>query len=260
MKICISGKGGAGKTTLAAALASLLAQKHETVFAVDADPDPNLASALGIPQSAQGDVRHIAQDKSLIEERTGSGPGYGQMFLLNPNVKDLADKYAFCHRGISLIILGAIERGGAGCACAGSTLLRSLVQDLVLQKNEHLILDMEAGIEHLGRATARGVDVMLIVTEPGQRSIESTGRILRLGGEIGLKRFGIVSNKVSSQADRDRIAMAFPEIPIAGEIPFSREMMAGDRDGASVMDGMSDEMKRRFEAILEWVVKGGPSQ
>ncbi len=251
MKIAISGKGGTGKTTLAAALALLLAQKGGTVLAVDADPDPNLATALGISPQEQAKIRPIAREQSLIEERTGATPGFGAMFRLNPEVKDIAEKYAFKHAGVNLLILGAVERGGSGCACPGSTLLRSLVQDLVLHKDESLILDMEAGIEHLGRATAGGVDLMLIVTEPGQRSIESSQRILRFAKEIGLKRFGVVANRVSNSDDEKRVSTAMPEIPLIGSIPLSKDLAAADRAGISILDGMGAEMQSRFEEILK---------
>jgi len=251
LKLAISGKGGAGKTTVAAALALLFAQKGRTVLAVDADPDPNLATALGIPPAEQARIRPIAREQALIEERTGAKPGFGQMFRLNPDVADVAGKYAYSFRGVSLIVLGAVERGGAGCACAGNTLLRSLVQDLVLRKDQSLILDMEAGIEHLGRATAQGVDAMLIVTDAGQRSIESAGRIFRLAGEIGLKKAGIIANRISSASEEERIVKAFPNVPLMGSIPFSQELVFGDREGTPVLDGMCKPVRISFQRILD---------
>ncbi len=251
MKIAISGKGGVGKTTIAAALALLLAERENNILAVDADPDANLASALGIPSELAKSIIPIAERKALIEERTGAKvKQYGQMFKLNPHVSDIADQYAFLHRGVSLIVLGAIEAGGSGCACPESVLLKALVQDLVLYKNEALIMDMEAGIEHLGRATARGVDQMLVVTEPGQRSLDSARRIVRLSSEIGIKQIRLVGNRVAGQADETRIRDAFPELPFIGFIPFSEELLKSDRDGLSVLDGLSSTLRDCFGRIL----------
>jgi len=168
MKIEISGKGGVGKTTLAAALSLLMVQRGRKVLAVDADPDANLASALGISEEKQGTIIPISRQVALIEERTGAKvKQYGQVFKLNPEVSDIADKFAIRHSGVALLVLGAIESGGSGCACPESTLIRALVTDLVLYKDDALVMDMEAGIEHLGRGSARGVDTMIIVLEPG---------------------------------------------------------------------------------------------
>ena len=258
MKIAISGKGGVGKTTLAAALALLLAERENRVLAVDADPDANLASALGIPAELQKSIIPLAEQKALIEERTGAKvKQYGQMFKLNPSVSDIAEQYAFQHRGVSLLVLGAIESGGSGCACPESVLLKALVQDLVLYKKEALVMDMEAGIEHLGRATARGVDQMLVVVEPGQRSLDSARRILRLSNEIGIKQVRLVGNRVASTADEKRIREAFSGLPVLAFIPYSEELLQSDRDGSSVLNEMSLELRHRFEEILDSLSNSG---
>ena len=182
LKLAISGKGGVGKSTLAAALATLLAEKGGRVLAVDADPVANLATALGIPAAAQAQIIPISQRKALIEERTGAKvKQYGQIFKINPEVSDIADTCAYRHNGVALLVLGAVKQGGGGCACPESVLLRALVQDLILHQNDALIMDMEAGVEHLGRATARGVNTLLVVVEPGQRSIDCAHAHLRHG-------------------------------------------------------------------------------
>ena len=252
MKIAISGKGGVGKSTLAAALSLLLAQKGEKVLAVDADPDANLAAALGLPAEDQASIVPIAEQAALIEERTGAKVNqYGQIFKLNPEVADIADKFATMHEGVALLVLGAVERGGGGCACPENILLKALVTDLVLYKNESLVMDMEAGVEHLGRATTRGVDTMLVVVEPGQRSVDCARKVMRLAQEIGLKSFKIIANKVSSSADEHFVRNSFPEQELAGVIPFSEEFRELDRAGKSVMDGISPELKKCFSEILD---------
>lgn len=252
MKIAISGKGGVGKSTLAAGLALLMARRGQKVLAVDADPDSNLAACLGISSEKQKAIVPISKQVALIEERTGAKvKQYGQIFKLNPEVTDIADRYALQHDGVALLVLGAVEKGGGGCACPESVLIRALVTDLVLVKNEALIMDMEAGVEHLGRGTARGVDTMIVVLEPGQRSIETAHRVIRMGKEIGLRNIQFVANKITSPEDEAFIRGAFPEHRLLGVIPYSEEIRLADRTGRSVLAGLSEELIARFAAILD---------
>ena len=252
MKLAISGKGGTGKSTLAAALSLLMAGKGWRVLAVDADPDGNLAAALGAtPEEAAGIVP-ISRQKELIEERTGAKvKQYGPMFKLNPEVNDIADGYGTALRGVTLLVLGAIEAGGSGCACPESVLIKALVTDLVLHRNDALVMDMEAGIEHLGRATARGVDTLLVMVEPSQRAIDSAHRVARLGAEIGLRDIRFVANKVTGPADEQYIRAALPEANIAGVLPFSEEIRLAERQGRPVLDGAGEELRACFESILQ---------
>lgn len=252
MKIAISGKGGVGKTTLAAALAMLMARQGKKVLAVDADPDANLAAALGISEEQQQNIIPISRQVALIEERTGAKvKQYGQIFKLNPDVSDLAEKFATIHNSVALLVLGAIEGGGTGCACPESTLIRALITDLVLYKDEALIMDMEAGIEHLGRGTARGVDVMIIILEPGQRSIDSAHRVIRMAGDIGLKNIQLVANKIYGQKDEEFIRGAFRENDLLGVIPYSEHFRQSDRNGQSVLDNLDSMLLKNFENILK---------
>ena len=254
MKLAISGKGGVGKSTLAAALALLLTRNGTRVLAVDADPDANLASALGIPAGLQKNIIPISQQIALIEERTGAKvKSYGQMFKLNPDVADVAERCAFMFDDVALLVLGAIDKGGAGCACPESVFIRALVSDLILQKDDALIMDMEAGVEHLGRATARGVDAMIIVVEPGLRAIECARRIISMSADIGLTRVKLVANKVTNADDERFIRGAFPSHELLGAIPFSALFGAADRRGESVLTGLDDDLTRIFVDILQKV-------
>ncbi|HYA14768.1 MAG TPA: AAA family ATPase [Syntrophales bacterium] len=251
MKLAISGKGGAGKSTLAAALVLLMARRSRKVLAVDTDPDANLAAALGIPASEQERIIPISRQAALIEERTGAKvKQYGQIFKLNPEVSDISDRFAYHHHGVALLVLGAIERGGGGCACPENVLMRALVTDLILYKDDALVMDMEAGVEHLGRATASGVDRMIVVIEPGQRAVDSTRRILRLAHDIGLRDIYLVANKVTGPEDEHFIREAFPESAFLGIIPYREELRRADRDGRSVLDDLPDDLLRCFEDIL----------
>ncbi len=252
MKLAIAGKGGSGKSTIAAALALLQARRGGRVQAVDADPDANLASALGVPTDRQSEIVSIADRRALIEERTGARvKQYGQMFKMNPEVSDIADEYALVHDGVALLALGAIEAGGSGCACPESVLIRALVTDLVLHKDEALVMDMEAGVEHLGRGTARGVDVMLVVVEPSRMSVECAERVFRMAGDIGITDIRVVANKIASPEDESWIRAALPDHEVIAVISYSDAIRAADRDGRSVLEGLSREGRSCLEALLE---------
>ena len=254
MKIAVTGKGGVGKSTVASVLALLAAQQGGRVLALDADPDANLAASLGIPKTEREKIVTIAQRIDLIEERTGAKVGqYGQVFKLNPEVSDIADEFAHNHRGVSLLVLGAVKSGGSGCACPENTFCRALVTDLILFKNETLIMDMEAGIEHLGRATAGGVDVMLVVAEPGQRSVDCALQVEKMAQEIGVKRFLYVASKVTGWDDIAFIKNALPGREIAAFLPYSETLRNADRDGQSPFDCLSAEELGRYREILRRV-------
>jgi len=254
MKIAVSGKGGVGKSTVAASIALILAQRGGRVLALDADPDANLAASLGIPKTVK--ITPISREIALIEERTGAKiDQYGQIFKLNPNVGDVAEKFAVSHNGVELLVLGAIKRGGGGCACPENVFIKALVNDLVLYKNETLIMDMEAGIEHLGRATSSGVDVMVIVVEPGQRSLDCADTVIKMSREIGLANFVIVGNKVTCEEDKRFIADGLSGFNVTAFLPYSENIRKADRDGASALDGMNSEERAILENLVDVIWK-----
>jgi CO dehydrogenase maturation factor len=260
MKLAIAGKGGSGKSTIAAALVLLQARAGRRVLALDADPDANLASALGVPAEEQRRIVPISEQRALIEERTGAKVRqYGQMFRLNPEVSDIADDYALEHEGVALLVLGAIESGGSGCACPESVLIKALVTDLVLHKDEALVMDMEAGVEHLGRGTARGVDTMLVVLEPSRMSLECAERVFRMAGEIGLGDVRVVANKIASPDDEAWVREAVPDHEIAAVIRHTPGIRAADREGRPVLDGFDADGRQQIEALLR-TLEGGVAQ
>ena len=257
LKLAVSGKGGVGKSTLAAMFAHLAVAEGQRVLAIDADPDANLAAALGIPAEQRRQIVPLAQRRALIEARTGAkARQYGQMFKLNPDVADIAEQESAEYRGIHLLVLGAIEAGGSGCACPESVLLRSLLVDVLLQKDDCVILDMEAGLEHLGRATAQGVDLMLIVVEPGQRAIETAAAVRRMAGEIGIRRCAVIGNRVVDDTDRRFIESRLAGMPpeeYLGSLPLSETIRRADRDGAPLIDIAEPQLRATFRELWEKV-------
>jgi CO dehydrogenase maturation factor len=237
MKIAITGKGGVGKTTLASQLAYAYVERGFTVLAIDADPSPCLGSALGFPEELTRRLTPIAEMEELIYERTGAQPGtVGGFFKLNPQVDDIPDRFSAEHRGIRLLELGAVKMGGSGCICPESAILRSLVTHILLRRNEVVLLDMYAGVEHLGRATADAVDALLIVVEPTARSLGTAEQIKALAGDLKLTRLYLVGSKVQSEDDRAFIRDHTPGLPVIGFLPIDPGVRQSDRTGIPVFD------------------------
>jgi CO dehydrogenase maturation factor len=252
-KIAISGKGGVGKTTLSALLAHIYADQGRNVIAIDADPAGGLAEALGLPPDLTAQVTPVAGMEALIYERTGAKPGTsGGFFSLNPRVDDIPDRFSISHQGIRFLRLGTIESGGSGCICPESALLKALVTHLLLYRNEMMILDMEAGVEHLGRATAQAVDAFLVVVEPGRRSLATAERVRELAADIGISRVHAVGNKVRGESDWAFVQANSP-VPVLGYLSANSELTEADLLGKSVFDSapMAVEEAREIVAKLE---------
>jgi CO dehydrogenase maturation factor len=254
MKVAISGKGGVGKTLLAAALARKFAESGYSVIAIDADPDANLAATLGFadPES----IIPISEMKDVIEERTGARPGQAApYFTLNPKVDDIPERYARRLDGIRLMRMGTVKGGGAGCYCPESALLKTLMAHLLVARNEAVILDMEAGIEHLTRGTAGSVDRLIVVVEPGRRSIDTAHSIERLAEELGIKNLAAVGNKVRRESDRDFMKSALPGFEFLGFIPYDQAIVDADLENNPVLTS-SARLTEAVNDIYHKLVEG----
>ena len=250
MKLAVSGKGGVGKTTFSALLIRILDQQGKHVLAIDADPDANLAAAVGVPDADK--ITPIAEMKDLIFERTEAKPGsIGGFFKLNPKVDDLPEALSARLGNIKLMRLGGVKKGGAGCICPESTLLKALITHVVLARDEVVVMDMEAGIEHLGRATAQAVDRLFVVVEPGRRSIDTAGHIRQLADEIGLKHIAIIGNKIRGPKDEDFLKKHLSDFEFLGFMPFDETLIEADLNGISPFDAGSSATK----AVLNIVAK-----
>ena len=251
MKLAITGKGGVGKTTLTALLAQSYADAGRQVLAVDADPSPCLAGALGFPEELREELKPIAEMDALIEERTGAKPGtVGGFFTLNPRVDDIPERFSVLHRGVRLLEMGSVDLGGSGCICPESAMLKTLFTHLLFRKDDILLLDMYAGVEHLGRATVDFVDAMLVVVEPTRRSLGTAKQIRKLANDIGLQRLYLVGNKVRNEDEAKFLESESKDIPLIGYLPADLKVQEADRLGIPVYDHVPS-LKFAAEQIKE---------
>ena len=251
MKLAITGKGGVGKTTLTALLAQSYADMGRQVLAVDADPSPCLAGALGFPDELREQLNPIAEMDALIEERTGAKPGtVGGFFTINPRVDDIPERFSVLHRGVRLLEMGSVELGGSGCICPEAAMLKTLFTHLLFREDDILLLDMYAGVEHLGRATVDFVDAMLVVVEPTRRSLGTAAQIKKLANDIGLKRLYLVGNKVRDDEETAFLESETPDIPLIGYLPADMKVQEADRLGIPVYDHV-ESLKLAADQIKE---------
>jgi CO dehydrogenase maturation factor len=253
-KIAITGKGGVGKTSFASLMAYVLTEQGQKVYAIDADPNATLAHALGLPLDLIDRITPIVEMADLIEERTGARPGqYGKMFKLNPRVDDIPSRFSVAHRGIHVLQMGTVRGAGAGCVCPENAVLKTLVTYLLLREQETVILDMVAGLEHLGRGTAGAVDAMFAVVEPGMRSIQTAKKIASLAEGLGIHKYWIIGNKIRNERDATYIRDSLGELPLVGWLPYSDQAIEADMQSKALYD-VAPEMVAKVREIAAAVL------
>lgn len=247
LKIAIGGKGGVGKTTVSALLArSFAADTDNNVIAIDADPVSNLAAGLGIDECEP--ITPIAELKDLIAERTGAEPGtMGGFFTLNPKVDDIPERFSRERDNVKLLVMGTVQKGGSGCICPESTILKALMTHLVFIREDIVLMDMEAGIEHLGRATSAAVDALVIVVNPGARSRLAAEKIRKLGTDIGIKRIVVIGNRIKNEEDMELIRSSLDDFEIIGYLPEQDEIVNADRYGRRPFEDINDAPRELFD-------------
>ena len=252
MKLAITGKGGVGKTTLSSTLARLYADEGRTVLAADVDPDANLGLALGLSQEEVDAIIPISKMRDLAKERTGASDD-NRFYKLNPYVADIPEKFAKTVNGVKLLVMGTVDVGGSGCVCPEHVMLKSILSSLTYRKNDVVIMDMEAGLEHLGRGTAMNMDQFVVVIEPGARSVQTYRNVKRLAADLGVKRVRVVANKIRDDRDEAFIRDAIPAEDLLGCIHYNPEIMDADRNGKSPYDfsPAAIEEIRKIKEVLD---------
>lgn len=247
MKVAVTGKGGVGKTTLSSTLARLYADEGRTVLAADVDPDANLGLALGLTEEEVNAIVPISKMRTLVEERTGATYA-NKFFKLNPQVSDIPDKFSKEINGVKLLVMGTVETGGTGCVCPEHVMLKSILSALVFRKDDVVVMDMEAGLEHLGRGTASMMDQFIVVIEPGARSIQTYEKVKQLAADLGITKVNVVANKVRDEGDREFIRSRIPAENLLGFISYNPEVIDADRRGLSPYD-VSPQAVEEIRAI-----------
>jgi CO dehydrogenase maturation factor len=256
MKIAVSGKGGVGKTLIAGGLASGFAARGLKTIAIDVDSSPNLALTLGLSAEEARKIVPISENKELVESKTGTGYSgvYRLSFTVDDVVRDLAVATPL---GVSLIVMGTVKAMESGCMCAPNAVIRAMLRHLIVERNEAVVLDLEAGVEHIGRGTARKVDVLLIVADSNLKSLEIAKHIYDLAAKAGMKHLYLVGNRVMNQAQEDAIR-DFAErngLPVLALVPFDSKVTEADMLGKTPLKRKDIVAVQAIDNICESLLK-----
>ena len=242
MKIAVTGKGGVGKTTFAAVLARLYAEEGKKVLCADVDPDANLGLALGFSEDDLAKIIPISEMKDLIKERTKADE-FNKFFIINPKVDDLPDNLSYEINGVKLMVMGTVKAGGSGCVCPEHVMIKRILSHLIVARDDVVILDMEAGLEHLVRGTTSFVDAFIVVIEPGARSVQTYHSVKRLAADLGVNQVFVVANKVRDEYDEEFVKSQIPAEDLLGMVHYSGKVADADRKAASPYDIADDAVE-----------------
>lgn len=255
MKIAITGKGGVGKTTVTAILSRLYADEGRKVLAADVDPDANLGMALGFTPTELKEITPISKMRELIAERTGANAEtFGKFFKINPKVDDIPDMLAKEKHGVKLLIMGTVETGGSGCVCPEHVMLKQVISHLIIRREDVVIMDMEAGLEHLGRGTADIMDQFIVVVEPGERSIQTYDKVVRLAADLNIRKVSVIANKVRDAVDEEFIKSRISGEMLLGVVHYETDIANADRAGASPFE-YCEKTVAEIRAIKNYIDK-----
>jgi len=256
MKIAVSGKGGVGKTLIAAGLARGFAERGLKTIAIDADSSPNLALTLGLSAEEARKIMPISENKELVESKTGTG--YSGVYRLSFSVDDVVRDYAVTTPfGVNLIVMGTVRSMGSGCMCAPNAVVRALLRHLIVERNEAVILDMEAGVEHIGRGTAQRVDALLIVADANLKSLEIAKHIHDLATKAGMKQIFLIGNRVMDSTQKEAIR-SFAEknsLSILTYVPFDKQIIETEMRGETPLKHKGIKAVQAIDSICEALTK-----
>lgn len=256
MKVAVSGKGGVGKTLIAGGLARGFSKRGLKTIAIDADSSPNLGLTLGLSAEETRKIVPISENKPLIESKTSTG--YSGVYRLQFTVDDIVRDYSVnTPLGVNLIVMGIVQSMGAGCMCAPNAVIRALLRHLVVERNEAIVLDLEAGVEHIGRGTARHVDALLIVADSNLKSLEIAKHIHDLAKDAGMKQLYLVGNRVMNKAQREAVC-GFAEknnLSLLTFVPFDQKVIEADMLGETPLKNMESEAVKTIDDICELLLK-----
>jgi CO dehydrogenase maturation factor len=257
MKIAVSGKGGVGKTLVSGTLAGYFAQKGYKVMAIDADPSPNLALTLGIPVEDANKIIPISENAELLDSKTRTDfPGVFKLhFTVDDIIEDNGMKSPY---GVNLLVMGTVKSAGSGCACGANAVVRELLRHMIVDRDEIVVVDMEAGVEHMGRGTASQVDIMLIVADSSRKSLEISKKLTRFAHEAGIKKVLVIGNRVRDEEEKKLITdfTQKNELELLALIPYDDTVVKADRVGeAPLKYADSSQSVKAIQSIGEKLIE-----
>ncbi len=256
MKVAVSGKGGVGKTLIAGGLAYGFAQRGFKTLAIDADSSPNLGLTLGLSPEQTRKIVPISENKELVDSKTSTG--YSGVYNLNFRVDDIVKQYSVpTPLGVNLIVMGTVYSMGAGCMCAPNAVIRALLRYLVVESDEAVVLDLEAGVEHIGRGTAKQVDALIIVADSNLKSLEIAKHIHDLAAEAGMKQLYLVGNRVMSDEQKNAIQTFADKngLTLLSFVPYDQKIIESDMLGKTPVGNKEIPATKAIDEMCELLLK-----